>query len=259
MYVDSGRLRQAVDYINKKQVRSLVLTPALYKPEQLDFLREVPGVQGLYLQKNFADLSPLYGLKGLRVLRLQDVGSAFDLAAFPELEVLSYNYSKFVQQVNACKKLFWLWVNSYKKDNLEEFRDLLNMQYLNLYQASIVSLKGIEKLEKLKEIKIDGARKLESLEGLTEAHRQLEVLDIWSATRLTRYDAIAGLPALKQLELRKTGETGSIRFLDHLPGLAKVTLGFKVGDGDMSVLRKVKEVGFIDFPHYNHKMKDFQH
>src|SRR5580692_9908667 len=96
MYVDSDRLRQAAAYINEHHVLSLVFTPALYKLDNLDFLRDLPGVQGLYIQKSFPDLSPVYALKGLRVLRLQDVSSDFDLGAFPELEVVSYHYSRYV-------------------------------------------------------------------------------------------------------------------------------------------------------------------
>jgi hypothetical protein len=142
MYVDSDRLRQTVAYINNHQVLSLVFTPAKYKLDNLDFLRELPGVQGLYIQKSFADLSPLYAQKGLRVLRLQE--------------------------------------------------------------------------------------------------------------------PIGDLPALKHLELRKTGDIRSIAFLETLPALEWVTLGLKVVDGDMSFLKRVRKVGFIGHPHYTHKMKDFQ-
>jgi hypothetical protein len=258
MYVDSDRLRQAAAYINEHHVLSLVFTPALYKLDDLDFLRELPGVQGLYLQKSFPDLSPVYALKGLRVLRLQDVSSDFDLGAFPELEVVSYHDSKYAQHAGACGKLFWLGVDGYKKDNLEEFRDLLNLQYLSVYGTSIINLKGVEKLEKLKEIRIDSARKLTSLEGLNRNLRQLEYLDICSAAKLSQYEPIGSLPSLKHLELRKTGEIRSIAFLETLPALEWVTLGLKVVDGDMSVLKKMGKVGFIDHPHYTHKMKDFQ-
>jgi hypothetical protein len=42
-----------------------------------------------------------------------------------------------------------------------------------------------------------------------------------------------------------------------LPNLKRVGIGFKVLDGDMSYLKGIESVGFIYYPHYNHKMKDF--
>jgi hypothetical protein len=100
--------------------------------------------------------------------------------------------------------------------------------------------------------------KLESLAGLNANHRQLEFLDICSAAKLTEYQAIGSLRSMKHLELRRTGEMHSIAFLENLPSLEWVTLGLKALDGDLSVLKKVRKVGFIDHPHYSHKMKDFQ-
>lgn len=258
IYVDSDRISQSVKYINKNNIRNITIAPASYKMDHLDFIRDTPEITGVNLQKDFSDLACLYALKGLRVLRFREVNTPFDLALFPELEVLSFTYSKKVQHTGACKNLTWLWIDGYKKDNLEELRDLSRLQYLNLYRSAILNLRGIENMEELKEIMLDGMRKLTSLEGLNKKLGKLAVLYIYGAKQLTHYEALMDVPSLKQLELRQTGETPSIQFLDSLPALEKVTLGCKVTDGNMSFLKRIGNVGFIDYPHYTHKMKDFQ-
>lgn len=110
----------------------------------------------------------------------------------------------------------------------------------------------------LRELNIDSARSLESLDGLNENNKNLLDLDIYSARKLTDYNALRYLTNLEKLRFTKTGDIEDISILQTFKNLKRVILGIKVLNGDMSYLKNINEVGFVDFPHYSHKMKEFK-
>ena len=258
LIVDPSKIDYIIHYINKKNVKSIVINQSFFKLDTLNFLEKIPSIEGLYLLLDNLDVSFINKLHNLKVLRINNINNLLDLSNFPNLQVLSFTHSKFVTNISSCKQVFWLWIDNYKKDNLIELKELVNLQHLNLFQSSIKNLEGIENLTNLKYIRLDTVKKLESLKGLSQNQINLTVLDIYSALRLNNYEEISNVKSLKQLELRKTGETNSISFIKDLPNLKIITLGLKVLDGQMSFLKGVEKVGFIDFSHYSHKMKDFK-
>jgi len=211
----------------------------------------------LYLLQNDVDTSPINILTNLKVLRIDELRSTLDFSNFKNLRVLSLTHNTNVQNLGSCTPLFWLWIEKYKKEHLIELRDLVNLEFLTLHGGSVHTLKGMESMTNLKMLRTDTLKNLESLQGLNSMMNQLEILDIYMSRTLTDYTCIGDLKNLKQLELRRTGDVDSIKFLKDLPHLKKVTLGFKIRDENVSYLKGIEEVGFIDFPHYSMRMKDF--
>jgi hypothetical protein len=258
LLVESAKIDSTIKYINSKGIKSVTIDPEYYELDDLAFLQYTPDVTGVYLLSDNIDVSWINNLKGLRVLTCDVIKQGnIDLKNFPYLEILGYSVNKKITGIGFCTRLSWLWIEGYKNDNLLELKSLVNLKYLNLHQSSIKNLEGIEDMRNLQKIRLDTMRNLESLKGLNKNLSRLEVVDIWAAKNLTNYDELSKLKNLKQLELGRTGECQSISFIKELSNLKKVALGFKVLDGNMSYLEGIEKVGFIDFPYYTHKMKDF--
>ena len=255
---DSTRESMCIDYINQNQIRSITINPTFFKVKTLDFFKYIPNIEALYLLQDDLNIPCIEFLENLKILRMNNGKGILDLSKFKNLGILGFTHGKNIMNVSLCKKLFWIWIDKYKKDDLYELRDLLELQYLNLYQSSIVSLTGIENLRELRFIRLDNMPKLESLRGLTQNLTCLQSLDIYGAKRLIDYSDITTLKSLTNLDLRKTGDIQSINFVKDFINLKKITLGLKVLDGNMSILKGIQSVGFINYPHYNHKMKYFQ-
>lgn len=258
LIIESKKLSDTIEYINSNKIKSIIINSEYYKLENLAFLEKIIHLEGIYLLSEDIDVTFVNSLHNLRVLSIGKIKiGKVDLSNFLNLEVLSYYDNNKIKGVSFCKELFWLWIDSYKKKDLIELKDLLKLRYLNLNSSSIDNLHGIEKMHKLQKIKLDTMRSLHSLSGININLDKLEVIDIWNAKQLTNYDEISKIKSLKQLELRQTGETESISFIKGLSNLETITIGFKVIDGNMNYLKGIPKVGFIDFAHYTQKMKDF--
>jgi len=138
----------------------------------------------LYLLQNDVDTSPINILTNLKVLRIDELRSTLDFSNFKNLRVLSLTHNKNVQNLGSCKTLFWLWIEKYKKENLIELRDLVNLEFLTLHGGSVHTLKGMESMTNLKMLRMDTLKNLESLQGLNSMMNQLEILDIYMSRTL---------------------------------------------------------------------------
>jgi hypothetical protein len=257
LVIESDKIDETINYVNKENIKSIQINSNYFKLTNLHFLETIKSIQGIYLLTENIGISAINALSNLQLLILNEAKEKIDLKNFPKLRVLSYSGKNNVQNINYCKNLFWLWVDGYKKEDLIEFKGLTKMEYLSLSHSSIRNIRGIEDMSELKYIRLDTMRKLESLKGVREDMRKLKVIDIYGAKNLSDYIEISKVKSLQQLELRQTGDAASISFIKDLVNLKKVTIGFKVLDGDMSYLKDIESVGFIDFPHYNIKMRDF--
>ena len=218
---------EAIDYINSNNINTITINPSKHTVNDLDFLTEINSIEGLYLLQNNLDLSPINELKNLRVLHVDKVDSKIDFNNFPNLQVLGTTYSKSIDKIKNCKKLFWLWLDSFKQENLDMLSDLDDLMHLHLHKTTIVDLKGIEKLKNLVELHIDGATKLQSLSGLSPSNLNLEFIDIFNAKRLTDYESLSNVKTVKRLIFTKTGDGEYLDYIKHLDNLEELIIGNK--------------------------------
>lgn len=258
LIVESSRLDETIDYSIKNKITSIHIASQYYKDGTVSFLEQLKFIKGLYVLVDKLDLSSVNKLTDLEVLRINLSTKVIDFSNFNKLKVASFNYHKNVVNAESCSAMEWLWINGLSEANLERFSGLSALEYLNLYKAGIKNLHGIEGLHQLTNVRLDTVPNLESLEGLSKQLAKLTVLDIWNAPLLSDYISLGNLKHLEQLELRKTGEMNSASMLLSLKNLNKVTLGLKVLDGNMKQLKNIPEVGYIDYPHYDVKLKNLK-
>ncbi len=258
LIVESSRIDETIDYIKNNQIANIHIANLYYKENSLSFFQDLTFIKGVHVLIDKIDLSSINSLYGLEVLRINTSTKQVDFSNLPNLQVLSFDYNKNALNIQACSKLFWLWINGFKEDNLKKIESLLELKYLSLYNAGIHNLKGIESLRELKSIRLDTVRKLLSLDGLSHDLRNLEELDIYGAPALKGYTPLKYITNLKRLELRKTGDMSSVDILEPVDRFYKITLGLKVIDGKMESLKSIPEVGYIDYPHYDIKLKNLK-
>jgi len=258
LIVDTSRTESIVSYMKKNNLKTIMINSVYFPINDLNFLKLFSFVERIFITDNNHDITPINELVHLREIRMGAHKGTIDFNNFLQLEKLGIEWSNKLKNLANATNINWLWLDNYKGSSLEEFKNFSKLTYVYLYRSSIRSLKGIEKMYSLNDLNIDTANKLESLEGLSEKLTCLESIYLYAAKQLKNYAPISKLVTLKHLELRKTGETTSIEFIKELTHLENVVLGFKVLDGNMSYLKGIKDVGFIDFPHYSHKMKDFK-
>jgi len=258
LVINPNKLKNIASFIQKNEIKSITINPSYFKVDNLDFLKDIPFIEGLYILQSNLDLSPLSYLTNLRVFTIDRLEKPLDFTKYQNLEVLGITYSKNTINIGSCENLFWLWIDNYSKHDLQELQGLRNLKYLSLYKTAIKNLTGFESLVNIHELHIDSASKLESLSGISENNKQLELVDIYGAKNLTDYSAIIKGESIKRLRFGRTGNISSISFLKVLPKLENAVIGMKVEDGDMSFLKDLPEAGFVDYPHYNLKMKDIK-
>ncbi len=258
LIINPNKLKNISSFLEKNGIRSITINPSYFSVNNLDFLKDLPFIEGVYILQADLNLSPLDILTNLRVFAVDRINKPFDFSKFQRLEVLGTTYNRNTINIGLCTNLFWLWLDNFSKTDLHELKDLKNLQYLSLYKTGIANLKGLEGLINLKELHIDSASKLLSLDGISVNNKLIEIIDIFGAKNLTDYSAIKKSVSLKKIRFGKTGNLASISFLKDLPKLESAMIGMKVEDGDMGYLKNISEVGFVDYPHYNLKMKDLK-
>lgn len=258
LIIDPSKIESTIKYAKKNGIKSITINPSYYQVENLNFLYHFYFIEGLYLLQMNLDLAPIERLVNLRALTINSPYPNIDFRDLINMEVLGISYSKNVQNLNSCTKLFWLWLDSYRNSDLIALETLTKLRYLNLYKTGILDLFGIENLTKLESLKIDTAAKLKTLYGLSKKNTFLKTIDIYGAKNLRDYSAIENAISLENIWITKTGDLPSINFLRSLKNVRNVAVGSKVIDGDMSFLKSIEVVNFKDYPHYNLKMKDLK-
>jgi len=132
----------------------------------------------------------------------------------------------------------------YDKKDLTELTTLESLEELQLFNSKIENFKGIEKLGNLRKVNIDGARKLESLNGFSKSQsNSMEWLRLWSVRNLYDASAISNLKNLDFLQIAKVNNLKSLSFLNKLKNLSVCNIHksmVKVEDGDYSLIDKFK-------------------
>lgn len=256
--IDSNILSETINYIKENKIEFIYIDD-LYRLADLSFLKELPNLKGIKISSSFIkDISGLMYLDSLEILDSLFIHDhIIDFSRLPNLKYLNINWSKQLTNLNNCKQLIFISIYYYDNNDLQEFANLNELSTLILCKTNIKSLSGLKLLPKIAHLEIEDAKKLEFL-NIHCQNRSLLKFYLWNCKKFTDYNNLPLFVNLENLDLRKTGDATDIRFIESMKKLKKVTLGFKILDGKMHYLEPIYEVGFIDFPHYTHKMKDFK-
>ncbi|MFE4094611.1 leucine-rich repeat domain-containing protein [Priestia sp. YIM B13484] len=259
--INDRHLDECIEYINKHNVKHLDITNDYYKKEDIDFLFQCNHIEYLSIHGEYLkDISGIYSLKNLEGLGITSINLDIDLAHLNTLESLTLSWNKKFKNINQLSNLKGLYIWSYnpKNKNLEEFKELKNLESLLLAQCRIESLQGIQHLNKLSSLEIAYLRTLKSLKGIEGLYSSLKFLKIEACKNIQDFSTIQTLSKLEILSLPRCGEVPSINFIRRLENLEAFSfLGTNVLDGDISPCTKLKQVYFTNKKHYSHKEKDF--
>jgi protein phosphatase 1 regulatory subunit 7 len=261
--VESDRVDQYVDYINKNNIKSVsVRLFDEYKRIDIDFLNKCPDIEYLGLDSPLvSDYSPLHSLKHLKWLRIDFPKSNLDLAQLPALEELHLYQYKHIRNLDKCTALKKLDISFYNPPgkNLLELSGLNDLTSLRIYRSNASSFKGLGELKHLEHIFFYNFANLHFIDELEKISDTLTVLVFEGCKRIENFDYLACLKKLKVLKFANCGNIRDIKFFKQMPNLkAFAFVDTKIDDGDLSPCVGLEYVGFFNSGRYSLKQEDFK-
>lgn len=225
----------------------------------LENYRELLGLHLIGVGPRHGDINfdKIHCLNKLKYLRIEGsyLKDEIRFDAFPDLEECSIDWRQKAKSVlNSCN-LKILVIDHYKGKDLSAFVNLTNLEELSLLNSPLESLKGIEKLTKLKKIRFGNLRKLTSLLGI-ESLTNLESFSIEGSKKIHSIDEVANLVNLTFLSISENANIKSLKPIANLKKLKIITLygSTNIEDGDMTPLLNIPnlDASFQNRNHYSH-------
>jgi hypothetical protein len=207
------------------------------------------------------DLTPIYSLKELEVLGLDDfIKAELDFNRLPKLKKCFITWNKKYKNLFDVSTLNHLIIDKYPYENLVAMSKLKDLEILDITSRNLQSLKGIESLNKLQELKMIRCTNLVDLTGI-EYLAELRVLDINTCRKIHNLNGCEKLDKLEQISLENCKEIDSLRLLKHCNRLKRILFigDTIIVDGDFSELLKLPlltDLWFAEKKHYTLKREE---
>ena len=208
-------------------------------------------------------MEPIHFLHELRTLDLMTYcKTAIRFSEFPLPDCCGLEWRPKSESLFSCTTLRKLFVNRYKKKDVDAFSTLVNLESLTILNAPVGNLFGLGPLKRLRYLRLGNLRRLASLAGV-ESLAALEELNVDTCSRVSSINEVSSLSRLRKLHLSNDGEIKSLKPLAKLNRLEWVTFAesTNIRDGDLSPLIGLKEnlsrVSFQNRRHYSHRREDF--
>jgi hypothetical protein len=227
--------------MNEKDINTIRLTDD-YKLDNLDFLNnyDLSFIRSIdILSDSIKNIDGLYNLQNIEAIN--SINLSIDYSKFPKLRSISGELSTFsyktLSNVNTLESI--CIVNKFKDDDLSIFSKNINLNYLMLRGSKVTSLKGLEVFKDLVCLELFHNRRIESLNGITENHKNLKEIYIFGAQKLFHVNQyLAKTPNLETLQL-ECKKVDSFKFLNDLTNLKFLSIHnllSVVEDGDKTPL-----------------------
>jgi len=226
--------------------------------QDLEFLKEYDFIEKIFIQSNLKyDISPTEYLKDLKFLSLDcGVKKECDLSHLNNLNYFSGHYSKHIKSILDNKNISRLVFFYFSEGDMLSLTNMLMLSSLTLVKSSIKAMKGVERLSKLSDLRIQFNYKLDriDLDNLVS----IRMMQLSSCSKLKEFNGFKHATKLSTLILQNCPRIESIKGLNDCPQLEALALfdGTKVADGDVSILRRLKKTWLKEFKHYNVKESD---
>lgn len=260
--VESDRIVDYMEYINKNKIKSIYLCNLHYFNKEVDFLQQCNFIERLNITSSaIEDYSGLSYLNSLKELSLNEPKGKVDLGNFIDLKSLSVEFNKNIigmEQLKKLKKLS-LWNYKPKSKNLNEISKLKTIQELEIIRSSINSLNGAGNLLNLERLKLGYLNQLCYIDELEKIKENLKVLDFGSCKKIVNHEYVACLCNLKELSFNECGNIQTINFIEKMPNLKRfIFMGTNIIDGNLDSCERLEYVAFTNKKHFSHKNFDFQ-
>ncbi|MCK0159435.1 hypothetical protein [Allomuricauda sp. F6463D] len=151
------------------------------------------------------DISPLNALHNLKRLWFTytpgyEPKGNLDFSSFPQLETLRFLWLNGTKNIAALKSIKSVFIENFPYPDLKKFSNTPHLSALEINLSKIESLDGVEKITKLKELKITGSSHIKSIDSLTQvSNKRLKKLEISSSNDFTGLEGLSNLTALQSL------------------------------------------------------------
>ena len=256
-------LEEHISYIQENQLKK-----AFIIAEDISFLRQCPSLERLQIIPPFSastfDYSPLYDMPNLKQLNCQTVYGPkdnlfadIDYSRISGLEHLNLSGKKGHHNYNSIKGLKTLsFAQGQPVSKTLSDLDVTSLYNLDICQAPIRSLAGLENAKKLRLLGISYCRQLEDISALSSIGDTLTALDIESCGRITDFSVLSELHNLEHLRLYGRNTLPNLDFLRRLPKLKTFTFSVNILDGDLSPCMNIPYASCSNKKHYNLKDSD---
>jgi len=262
--VNTATLADDVEQIKRSGIKGVVLSTINgYVPDNIDFLYDLPDLEGVHMQEQVTDISPLYSLKKLKYLLLE-TKSEIDLARFPEMVHLRIGeWRTNIHNISQCKKLCWLYVYKFSppKGGFELLYPGDSLRSLAITRSTLSSLSGIERFTSLRSLELNYFSKLSDISQIISLNDSLDILTFESCKKIN-INILSKMDKLRALIVKKGGDVQSIKFIESMSALEGVCIfDTNILDGDISPFinnKNLQDVSFTDKKHYSLKEKDIE-
>jgi hypothetical protein len=211
------------------QVRELIVTSGARAPDD-GVLGNLPNLRSLCLgrspSESTIDLRTLAGMSHLEDLRFyaQQVGTIDPIALLTGLRRVRIEYQTFesIAPLAAATRLQWLAIGYWK--GMDRLGALTELEYLELNEGTVSSLRAFRDCRKLRSLTIFG-RRLKSLGGIEEL-AALEDLFLYN-TAVADLSPLAGLRGMRRLRLDMPTKVADFSPIGRLEGLESLIINFK--------------------------------
>ena len=227
-----------------------------WQAESLEFIGTLPNLTSVEIyHSEVKDLSVLAGLSGLLHLGLECPYKKLDFSGLNQLSSAALNWRPGAETLLSLSNVKYLNIAGYPYEDLSELSGLEHLTRLFLQSRKLTSLNGVHSLPDLKKLELSRCSGLGDLAPLSLC-RELEYLLLDSCKKITEIQALAGLPALKVLNIECEGGTlQSLAALSDCPALMELYLiGIRVKDGDLHpilTLTNLKRIALANFKNHS--------
>lgn len=246
--------------LDKGEIHGVVINSPNFSQEEINLAGTLEKIKILAFHFNENKHLSLDFVKSLPVLEeivVNGVCPTIDFQNLPSLRKLIADWNTKIFKNIELNKLVELHLWKMKSTSIENLIPFFNVEKLLLNGGTITSLKGIEKLEKLKDLSLINMRNLEDISALS--NKELEVLYIDSCKKITSYDSMQNCTNLNTLKIFSSAAFANLNFIKKIPSLASFRfIKTDVIDGNLSCLFNVSDVFFTQKKHFSHSLKDFK-
>jgi hypothetical protein len=259
--IDSDCLEAQLAYIESHDIFGVMIGRIHgYGPDDVDFLKRIPGIRGVHIQDKIADITALDAVCGLEYLLVDEPTGTVDVSQFPQLRELRLGaWNSKVVNLDQCARLETLYVRRFspKAGGLSRLAPKSGLRHLEIVQSNLTSLEGLEQFEDLASLTLRHCPKLEDISALGRMEGSLRKLILDRCKGIGDVSAIGQLQGLVNLSINACGDIESIDFVSALETLETMGLGggTSVLDGDLSpllTLPVLRYAGVDKKKHYSH-------
>lgn len=254
-WASSANLDAVVKLLRGSEIDGVGLSPHHGYTGDPAFLNDLPAFAGIVVTEPAS-----FGIGAIprpHELRFLTIASArsrgIDFTGFCNLDHLGIHWhpADVLPNVNSTLTSLYLYGFKPKTKDLSSFPEFANLRTLELVQAGVTSLDGIERLGRLRELDVSYCKALATIAALVRT--PVERVHFEVCGRIEDIPMLSQCPRIKSIRMSSCGNLQSLGFLKASKTIEEfrfVKMG--VADGDMTPLLELKSVGFIDKRGYSH-------